>query len=249
MLPGICGLWWPSAGVPQVRARHVVLRRGRLREGPHQGPERRRADVPRPRRVRRERVQPIPVVREGLRGDRTVVRVELCPKSGPLPRGRAGSAVAGRSGPGPAGPVGPRGRWCWSVWPTGPATRLFFGNEFRLPSVRTAFGLWGGGGGGCWAPRTRQRHQQEHRPQRPTGSSDPTQHAKGRTGDCPGPRKGATTRRNVTWGAAGAPPPPGGNQALLVGTARERSCWSVSLGAAPGILAPSPPPPLHQLHF
>ena len=37
-----------------------------------------------------------------------------------------------------------------------------------------------------WAPRTRQ---QEHRPQRPTESSDPTQHAKGRTGDCPGPRK------------------------------------------------------------
>ena len=37
-----------------------------------------------------------------------------------------------------------------------------------------------------WAPRTRKRHQQEHRPQRPTESSDPTQHAKGRTGDCPG---------------------------------------------------------------
>ena len=54
-----------------------------------------------------------------------------------------------------------------------------------------------------WAPRTRQRHQQEHRPQRPTESSDPTQHAKGRTGDCPGPRKGATTRRNVTQGGGG----------------------------------------------
>ena len=40
-----------------------------------------------------------------------------------------------------------------------------------------------------WAPRTRKRHQQEHRPQRPTESSDPTQRAKGRTGDCPGPRK------------------------------------------------------------
>ena len=52
-----------------------------------------------------------------------------------------------------------------------------------------------------WAPRTRKRHQQEHRPQRPTESSDPTQHAKGRTGDFPGPRKGATTRRNVTQGA------------------------------------------------
>ena len=56
-----------------------------------------------------------------------------------------------------------------------------------------------------WAPRTRKRHQQEHRPQRPTERSDPTQHAKGRTGDCPGPRKGATTRWNVTQGGGGEP--------------------------------------------
>ena len=48
-----------------------------------------------------------------------------------------------------------------------------------------------------WAPRTRKRHQQEHRPQRPTERSDPTQHAKGRTGDCPGPRKGTATRRTT----------------------------------------------------
>ena len=54
-----------------------------------------------------------------------------------------------------------------------------------------------------WAPRTWKRHQQEHRPQRPTESSDPTHHAKGRTGDCPGPRKGTTTRRNVTQGGGG----------------------------------------------
>ena len=51
-----------------------------------------------------------------------------------------------------------------------------------------------------WAPRTRKRHQQEHRPQRPPESSDPTQHVKGTTGDCPGPRKGTTIRRNVTQG-------------------------------------------------
>ena len=51
-----------------------------------------------------------------------------------------------------------------------------------------------------------KRHQQEHRPQRPTERSDPTQHAKGRTGDCPGPRKGATTRRNVTRGGRTRPP-------------------------------------------
>ena len=50
------------------------------------------------------------------------------------------------------------------------------------------------------APRTRKRHQQEHRPQRPTERSDPTQHAKGRTGDRPGPRKETATRRNVTQG-------------------------------------------------
>ena len=56
-----------------------------------------------------------------------------------------------------------------------------------------------------WAPRTRKRHQQEHRPQRPTERSDPTQHAKGRTGDRPGPRKGATTRRNVTQGGCATP--------------------------------------------
>ena len=51
-----------------------------------------------------------------------------------------------------------------------------------------------------WAPRTPKQHQQEHRPQRLTESSNPTQHAEGRTGDCPGPRKETTTRRNVTQG-------------------------------------------------
>ena len=55
-----------------------------------------------------------------------------------------------------------------------------------------------------WALRTRKRHQQEHRPQRPTERSDPTQHAKGRTGDCPGPRKGTTTRWNVAQGGGAA---------------------------------------------
>ena len=51
-------------------------------------------------------------------------------------------------------------------------------------------------------PTYPKRHQQEHRPQRPTESSDPTQHAKGRTGDRPGPRKETTTRQNVTQGDA-----------------------------------------------
>ena len=68
-----------------------------------------------------------------------------------------------------------------------------------------------------WAPRTRKRHQQEHWPQRPTERSDPTQHAKGRTGDRPGPRKGATTRRNVTQGGGSQvrPAPPGPSALLL----------------------------------
>ena len=63
-----------------------------------------------------------------------------------------------------------------------------------------------------WAPRTRKRHQQQRRPQRPTESSNPMQHAKGRTGDCPGPRKETATRRNVTQGVGkglqGPPPSP-----------------------------------------
>ena len=54
-----------------------------------------------------------------------------------------------------------------------------------------------------WAPRMPRKQKQENRPQRPTESSNPTQHAKGRTGDCPGPRKETTTRRNVTHGENG----------------------------------------------
>ena len=84
-----------------------------------------------------------------------------------------------------------------------------------------------------WAPRTRKRHQQEHRPQRPTEPSDPTQHAKGRTGDRPGPRKGATTRRNVTQGglarrplkeAGGGGSPAGAGGLLLLLLIDTKSC-------------------------
>ena len=54
---------------------------------------------------------------------------------------------------------------------------------------------WGAGGvDGRYNPR---------RSGAPTKRSDPTQHAKGRTGDCPGPCKGTTTRRNVTRGVRG----------------------------------------------
>ena len=61
-------------------------------------------------------------------------------------------------------------------------------------------------GGGATPAGTPKGHQQEHRPQRPTERSDPTQHAKGRTGDCPGPRKETTTRRNATRGLKHARP-------------------------------------------
>ena len=62
-----------------------------------------------------------------------------------------------------------------------------------------------------WALRTLKRHLQEHQPQRPTESSNPTQHAKGRISDYPRPRKETTTRRNVTQrGGMGAVPRRGG---------------------------------------
>ena len=53
------------------------------------------------------------------------------------------------------------------------------------------------------APLTRKRHHKKHRPQRPSERIDPTRHAKGRTGDCPGPRKETATRRNVSRGGGG----------------------------------------------
>ena len=48
-----------------------------------------------------------------------------------------------------------------------------------------------------WAPGTWKQHQRGHRPQRPTKHSNPTQHAEGRKGDCPGPRKETTTTAGV----------------------------------------------------
>ena len=80
-----------------------------------------------------------------------------------------------------------------------------------------------------WAPRPRKRHQQEHRPQWPTEHSDPTQHAKGRTGDCPGPRKKATTRRNVTQGGRRGPGPQGANPGA---PAAQRRCSSAPRGSS-----------------
>ena len=60
-----------------------------------------------------------------------------------------------------------------------------------------------------WAPRTRKRHRQEHRPQRPTERSDPTQHAKGRAGDCPGPPVKKQQPDGLSHGGSNTPPPLG----------------------------------------
>ena len=47
---------------------------------------------------------------------------------------------------------------------------------------------------------TRKRHHKEHRPQRSSESIDPTQHAKGRTGVCPGPSKETATQSECHTG-------------------------------------------------
>ena len=90
-----------------------------------------------------------------------------------------------------------------------------------------------------WAPRTRKRHQQEHRPQRPTERSAPTQHAEGRTGDCPGPRKETTTRRNVTRGAGGG----GLTHNPLAEPLPQRP--GLSSAFAPSLMNKARPPPPH----
>ena len=89
---------------------------------------------------------------------------------------------------------------------------------------------------------------QEHRPQRPTERSDPTQHAKGRTGDCPGPRKGTTTRRNVTRGVDPPPPwthpPPSPSKGALHPTPclalhpPPLLCWRIGAPVPPPLEAP-----------
>ena len=110
----------------------------------------------------------------------------------------------------------------------------------RCLLVDRCFRAEGGGGG---APRMQKRHQREHRPQRPTERSDPTQHAKGRAGDCPGPRKGTATRRNVTQGDEYCWPVlrgPGDMRDCLVGGGELHgglALWSCVL------LQESPPPP------
>ena len=116
------------------------------------------------------------------------MRTALCSSA----RGCVGWGGRGRGGVEGDG-MGGMGQWC--IRTSDGECVCLLGNYYREK---------GRGGGYYWALLTRKRHHQEHRPQRPTESSDPTQHAKGRTGDCPGPRKGATTRRNVPRGVAPA---------------------------------------------
>ena len=87
-----------------------------------------------------------------------------------------------------------------------------------------------------WAPRTRKRHQQEHRPQQLTERNALTQHAKGRTGDCPWPRKETTTRRNVTQGGVPLSGPVCSTERPQKVQRQTGPCFGVSLGVGGGVL-------------
>ena len=75
-----------------------------------------------------------------------------------------------------------------------------------------------------WAPRTRKRHQQEHRPQRPTEHSDPTQQLDGMS------HRGAPNTHFIAQPRGGGggdpsvrmrnPPPPPALRAQLITTGR-----------------------------
>ena len=83
--------------------------------------------------------------------------------------------------------------------------------KVRLPPVLARW-AWGGDGA------------REQLACAPSERSDPTQHAKGRMGDRPGPRKGTATRRNVTRGVGRAPQRRGewsGKGALVTGQSQE----------------------------
>ena len=67
---------------------------------------------------------------------------------------------------------------------------------------------------------------------RNTGRSDPTQHAEGRTGDCPRPRKETATRQNVT----GVPPP------LVIAEGSKATANRANHQR----LVPNPPPPFSE---
>ena len=126
---------------------------------------------------------------------------------------------------------------------------------------RTSSPPLGGGGALALAPLTRKRHipphpaQAQHtnhrapRTQRPSERSDPTQHAKGRTGHCPGPRKETTTRRNVTRGGGGGAlvtvPAGGGERYDATRAPLEKSKAGCPVGAFCFVLLtePEPQPP------
>ena len=96
------------------------------------------------------------------------------------------------------------------------------------------------------APRTRKRHPHEHRPQRPTERSDPAQHAKGRPGDCPGPRKETTTRRNVTRGGGGGTHASRLSLCGACAQSRAAHCPHTTTATAPARASARRPPPPHR---
>ena len=135
---------------------------------------------------------PAPPSPAGVRAHRSIP--SLCRRTG--------------SPPAPTGSMGRRCRRARYVTPSARPCAVLV--QYLCTCVYVCACVCSGGGGAAqpqhtnyWALRPRKRHQQEHRPQRPTERSDPTQHAKGRTGDCPGPRKETTTGRNVTRGGGG----------------------------------------------
>ena len=114
------------------------------------------------------------------------------------------------------------------------------------------------------APRTRKRHEQEHRPQRPTQRSDPTQHAKGCCGgrlavfaDHPPPLCGrpphASPRFRVrearvphsSAGRTGRPPPALHNS---VGRACVMAAGGVRFTTRPPAPAPAPANPHPEIY-
>ena len=118
----------------------------------------------------------------------------------------------------PAGWAGRGARGCETSPPHGPrssdaAAHFMRGRAGDCPGPRQE----GNAGGGppthrlqpwqaqYWAPHT-QKRSDTHRPRGRPANDDPTHSAKGRTGDCPGPRRETNEGRNVTQGGGGQRP-------------------------------------------
>ena len=114
-----------------------------------------------------------------------------------------------------------------------------------------------------WASRTHNRRH-TYRPHGRAGNGDPTQFAKGRTGDCPAPRKETKDGPTVTWGGGWraawyggegawchgwclhACPAPVGAVAHSPGRA---GCHNTAARPTPQRIPPSPAPPPVRDHL